>query len=199
MIEQFRSSQTESAPKLTLQEQFITDLYQKTLDWLTTDKNGKIVAELKPQEIDHWDSYQPLGPENPTVLRAEIEMGALIQVGDLNFALVLSKRRRSKYDRGDATLGMQFGVEKQHPKDNFGKQPIEDAKTLTNLHLWRYGYGEFHIDERGRITIDCWADDSKFAGGQNVNKRSQEEIMTSKGLDACLEIVQRTTRNAFIR
>jgi transposase InsO family protein len=49
----------------------------------------------------------------------------------------------------------------------------------------------------GQVTTDAWADSGTF-GGQEFHRWEKEKKLTDKGLRACLGIVRRTTKNAFL-
>ena len=198
MVEQKgKSSQaTEITPELNPQEQFIVNLYGKTLDWLTNDQRGKVVAEFGPQEIRDWESYES-DPGRTTRLSINLLKAVLVKTPERNFALVLGRRRRSKYD-DEETLGLQFGLHPSSGSKRFEDLPLVDKlRSLTTSG--GYGNGDFYQNSMTRgISINCWADSSIF-GGQEVRRWEKDKLLTPSGINACLEIVQRTSQNAFIR
>ena len=61
-----------------------------------------------------------------------------------------------------------------------------------------FGKAEFYVmDPLGQISISAWADNSTF-GGDDVVRWEKDKIVTENGVKACLEIVQRTAKNAFL-
>lgn len=200
MVEQQNKlSQAEVVPELNPQEQFIVKLYQKTLDWLINDQRGKIAVDMNPQEIDSWEQHAGRHPGETVWLSIDLEKGVIVKTKDRDFALVMGRRLQNRYSR-ERTLSFQFGM---LPTDSLptkeGKN-IEMIKTLVNQRMGTYGSGEFFVnDETGKVMINCWADDTRYAGGKEIRKWTQEKLLTGEGADACLDIIQRTSKNAFIR
>lgn len=177
-------------------EDFIRTLHQQIFEWLTKTKRGIIVEELGPQRVGHWDSHL-FAPGRSVSLAIEIERAVLIATPKYDFALVLGKRLRSRYDH-EETLGVQFGVlPKLHGKFFETLDTVRKIRNIVNQESVSPGCTEFNIDPFGKIECDAWADDGRF-GGQNFQSWEKQRQLTPKGLTACLEVVQRTTRNAFL-
>lgn len=191
--------QAEVASELTPQEQFVTNLYQKTLDWLTKNQQGKIVADFDPQEISRWTEHEGRDPGTTVWLSMDLEKGAIIQTNDRIFALVIGKQLQSRYSH-ERTLSFQFGMLPTDSRLTKGNKDIDMIRIFTHQRMWTYGSGEFFVnDMTGEVTIDCWADGGRFTGGKEIGKWTQEQLLTDGGTNACLEIVQRTSQNAFTR
>ncbi|OGH15791.1 MAG: hypothetical protein A3C22_00240 [Candidatus Levybacteria bacterium RIFCSPHIGHO2_02_FULL_37_10] len=201
MVEQGdKSSQVaEITPKLSPQEKFITDLYQKTLDWLTSDQQGKITAVFNPQEISSWKQHDGRHPGEISSISIGLEKGVIVETKDRIFALVMGRELNSRYSR-ERTLSFQFGC---LPIDSaLARQDknLDLVRMLTQQRMWTHGSGEFFVhDMTGEVTIHCWADGWNYSGGKEIGRWPQEEVLTDKGLNACLDIIQRTSKNAFIR
>lgn len=190
---------TEPKIELYSPQDFLEKLYERTFEWMTKDQEGVVVTKIDPQKVDRWDSHQA-NPGQITQLSNRILKGVLVKTPKHNFALVLSHRRRSKYDQ-EETLGLQFGVlPVSWSSNNFEKSPpINKLRQLTVTGPSSYGSGDFYMDSMTRgICTDSWAD-SSIHDGVETNRWSQNELLTEKGINAYLEIVQRTTRNAFLR
>lgn len=188
----------DSEPKkeMSPREAFLNKLYVEILDWLTKERDSKILAEFKPQHVSYWENHEDL-PGRNAVLALDLQKAVIIQTPTKNFALVLGERRRSKWDRKQ-TLGVQFGV-KPASQMSSQKNPIDNLRSLVNQRPFGHGSGEFYIHpDAKKLIIDCWADESRFTGGREIKDWPEERLITEKGLEACLEIVQRTSRNAFI-
>lgn len=188
---------TEAQTEQYSPEDFLEKLYANVFDWLIKDQKGKVVGEVGPQEIDSWDSHQA-DPGRITQLSIRLLRGVFIKTQKHDFALVLGRRRRSKYDH-EETLGLQFGLQPSPGSKRFEELPLVDKlRFLTTSG--GYGNGDFYQDSMiGRgIRTDSWADSSIF-GGQEINRWKENKLLTDKGINASLEIVQRTTRNAFLR
>lgn len=193
----------ELTPELDPEEQFITNLYKKTLDWLTKDQQGKILAEFPSQYISSWSEHDGRDPGTTTWLSLDLEKGVIVETPDRIFALVMGRGSNSRYSRGERTLSFQFGMLPTDYALTKEDKNINFARMLTQ-QLRGYGSGEFFVDDvTGKVRIDCWADDSWFSGGKDIGKWphgwTQEKLFTDEGINACLEIVQRTSRNAFIK
>lgn len=198
MVEQQRNLlQTEITPELNPQEQFITNLYQKTLDWLTKDQQGTIIANMDPQEMSRWEEHEGRQRGETVWLSANLEKITIVETNDRYFALVMSRRLHKEYSYGKRTLSFQFGA---LPKNPVLTRQASDAERVHMLIQQKgtHGSGEFFVhDTTGKIEIDCWADVLTF-GGRKVNRWEQNRILKEEGVKACLEIVQRTVRNALL-
>ena len=195
MVEQDKSLQNEGVPELNSQEQFITKLYQKTLDWLTKDQQGKIVANMDPQEINQWAKLEGRHLGGTVWLSANLEKVNIVETNDRYFSLVMSRRPHGGNIRGKRTLSFQFGT---LPKDSVSFQRATDAERVHMLIQQKgtHGSGEFFVDDRtGEVMINCWADVLTF-GGRKVNRWEQNRLLKEEGIKACLEIVQKTAINA---
>lgn len=138
-------------------------------------------------------------PGESVSLSINLEKGLLIETEKHDFALVLGRRFRSKYDRKE-TLGLQFGLfpNSRESRRFESLSTVEKIKSLTYRYPGSYGTGDFYEDSiTGNIRTDCWADGFTF-GGQRINTWDKKKLLTLTGMDACLEIIQRTTKNAFI-
>ncbi len=188
---------TEAVAELNPQEQFLNNLYQRTLDWLTKDQQGKIAANFDPQKISGWKQHDGRHPGEISSFSIDLESGVIVETKDRIFALVMGREFNSRYSR-ERTLSLQFGCVPTDwllAKDD---KNIEFARILTQQEgIWPKGSGEFFVnDASGKVTIDCWADRG-YSGSEEIEKWTQEKLFTEEGLNACLEIVQRTSRNAF--
>lgn len=186
----------------TPQEQFLNDLYGKIFDWLIKKQHGKVLAKFGPQEIDFWDSYEA-DPGRITRLGIDLQKAVIIETKNRQFALALGRKQHIRFN--GQTLHLQFGAHLL-PLSKFTKEigsSIERVRQLTN-QSYGYGTGEFYInDVTKEVKIDCWADDSRYTGGRDIgtwpHKWTQKKLMSKQGLNACLDIVQRTSRQAFLR
>lgn len=179
-----------------LPEAFLEKLYETTLDWLINEQEGEVVAEFEPQKIFDWESYES-DPGRLTRLDINLVKAVLVKTPKNDFALVLGRRRRSKYDH-EETLGLQFGLLPISEDKHFDKlSSVDRLRSLTYKYPGGYGTGDFYQHSMTRsIQTDCWADGFIF-GGQRINTWGKEKLLTPIGINACLEIIQRTTRNAF--
>lgn len=182
------------------QESFLNNLYVRLLNKKLKQKGSKLLAEFDSQMIESWvpATAQPGG--HPS-LSVDIEKAVLLKTRDQYFALALGVGHRSQYDY-EKTLGLQFGAlpVSKHGKELFESENVslQDLRLLFFQRMFSYGSGEFYIEERfNHIEIDCWADGFLF-GGKNINSWPEEKKMTLDGINACIEIVERTVRNAFI-
>lgn len=193
------SKETEVKKEKYSPEEFINELYAQTLKWLTEDQKGEIITELEPQKLDYWDFSEGRHPSEYVPLSIDVEKGVLLKTQKHNFALVLGKRFRSRYDH-EETLGLQFGIRPADDESKYFKSlsPVEKIRNLTFRSPGSYGSGDFYEHSKTRnIQTDAWADGYRF-GGQEINRWGKDKLLTPIGIDACLEIVQRTARNAFI-
>lgn len=177
---------------------FLEKLYSRVLDWATTDQKGQVVAKIKPQEIDNWESHNGRHPGETVWLGINLEKGVLIKTPKHDFALVLGRKLQSRYSNQE-TLSLQFGLQPIPGSEHFEELPaVNKLRWLTTKAAGSYGSGEFFVhDMTGDIAIGCWADRFPFLGAQEVGRWEKDKLLTNKGIDACLEIVQRTAKNAF--
>lgn len=176
---------------------FLEKLYSRVLDWTTTEQKGQVVEEIKPQEIDNWELHDGRHPGETVWLGINLEKGVLIKTPKHDFVLALGRKLQSRHSNQEA-LSLQFGFQPIPGSKHFEELPlVNKLRSLTNTR-GSYGVGEFHEQEiTGGIRINCWADGPTY-GGKWINRWGQKELLTNKGIDACLEIVQRTTKNAFL-
>lgn len=188
---------TETAPELNPQEQFLKNLYQKTLDWLTKDQQGKILTEFPSQYVSEWSEHDGRHPGEVSSFSIDLEKGVIVETKDRIFALIIGRELNSRYSR-ERTLSLRFGCVPTDwllAKDD---KNIKFTRMLTHQKMGMYGSGNFFVnDVSGEVTIDCWADRG-YSGSKEIGRWPQEELLTDKGLTACLDIIQRTSRNAFI-
>lgn len=179
-------------------QDFLEKLYATTLDWLVNDQKGKVIAEFEPQKISDWESYES-DPGRVTRLDINLLKAVLVKNSENNFALVIGRRRRNKYAR-EETLGLQFGL-RPVSEDKYPQRlsPINKLRTLRKLVGGsHYGKGEFYEHDMTRsIYVGCWADDYTF-GGKWINRWGKDKLLTDNGIMACLKIVQKTAKNAFL-
>lgn len=186
----------------TPQEQFLNDLYGKIYDWLIRKQHGKVLAKFGPHEIDSWDSYEA-DPGSITRLDIDLQKAVIIETKDRQFALALGRKQHIRFD--GQTLHLQFGATPLPLSkwDIEGGNLIDRVRQLVNQsHGW--GSGEFYIDDvTKKVDLDCWADNGMYTGGRDIgtwpHKWTQEKLMSEQGLNACLDIVQRTSHQAFLR
>jgi len=182
------------------QERFLNNLYVRLVNGHKKQKGSKVLKTFEPQRIEGWvpATAQPGG--HPS-LSVEIQKASLIKTTDDYVAFALGIGHRSKYDL-ESTLGVQFGA---IPIDDWWQKKFEsesvqlsDIKVLFFQHMPNYGSGEFYIDERfNRIEIDCWADNFRY-GGKGISSWPEKKQLSLDGVNACIEIVDRTIKNAFI-
>lgn len=172
-------------------EVFLDKLYDKTLDWLTSN-SGELLLEFPPQAILIWDHHSDdLGPG--VDLSLLLKKGAIVRDARKDFALVLGKGKRNKWD--ESHLRLQFGFLPRH--QNRINLSVEDLPGFVSPHSFHHGRGEFYIDPRtNSVRIHCWAD-SRVYGGEDVGSWNQEQLLSDKGLEECLGVVKRTVRQAY--
>lgn len=173
---------------------FLIQLHATISDWMIKDQKGNIVDRTEPQIIDRWDSHQAVD------LNMDLFEGIVVKTHQHNIGLVLGHRRRNRYEN-KTTLSLQFGLQPQPGGKHFEElSDVDKLRLLTNQSLSEgaYGSAEFYLDSMtGNVRIRSWADGFTY-GGQEVNRWKPNKLLTDKGINACLEIVQRTAKNAFV-
>lgn len=181
----------------TPQEQFLNDLYGKIYDWLIRKQRGKVLATFGPTHIEDWDVYESY-PPSTIRLDLDLQKAVIIETKDRQFALVLGNKQFTSHN--GQTLHLQFGALPVNKRIRNKENSIDKLRSLIDQRLVSPGSGEFYINDDeagGKVDIHSWADDIPF-GGQNISAWEQKKILSKKGLNACLGIVQRTSKNAFV-
>ena len=183
---------TENRTERLTQEEFLGKLYDKTLDWLK-DSGSEVLISFQPQVVRNWDHHS--GDPGPGVsFDLALQRGVFIRDPKKDFALVLGRGKRNKWD--EAHLRLQFGFLPRH--QNRKKPSIEDLSGFVSPHSLHHGHGEFYVDPRtNSVRIHCWAD-SRVYGGKDIGRRwNQEQLLSEEGLAGCFEVVKRTVSHAF--
>lgn len=192
-----KSSGSEVKEPKTPQEQFLNDLYGKIYDWLIKEERGKVLAKFGHSDIDSWDTYEA-DPGRTIRLDIYLQKAVIIETKNRQFALALGRKQHIRFN--EQTLHLQFGAEPL-PLSKFTKKSgnsIDRVRQLVN-QSYGCGAGEFYIDDATKeVKIDCWADDSRYTGGREIKRWPPKELMSKEGLNACLDIAQRTSRQAFL-
>lgn len=179
-------------------EEFLEKLYEDLEEDLIKGEDARVLKEFKPESVQSWET-QGIWPTGTITLGIDIEKALLIEDEKNVYALVLSRRLRSRYDRSGRTLGLQFGFFPRPSEDskfNFGPDSTtEDLALIVNQQV-SHGSGEFYIDDFNRVTIRFWADDWPF-GGDEVDKWESERLQSDPGINACKVVVKETIRRAF--
>lgn len=193
-----RETQTDIEPERQRYspEEFIYKLYDAVMGWLREEKRAEVVAEFDPCEVNHWES-QSTFPPGTVILSNEVQKAVLISDDQNIYAIVLGRRKRSRYDPR-RTLGLQFGFvpSSEHARKSFGPDSkIEDLRSLVKQDF-TYGSGEFYVNALNAMGVDCWADDWQF-GGKEVSRWTRDRLLTDEGIGACIEIIKRLEERAF--
>lgn len=183
-------------------ELFLRDLYDRVLTWMQ-GQGGKIAQEWEGQTFGNWRNLGPKHPQQSGLMvGADVEKAVLLRSPRRDFALALGRGLRSHYSR-DPSLSLQFGMSPRSkgpkPKAWENETEEEEMYSLLNQEHFTYGSGEFVLDDYfNDIEIHCWAN-SRLYGGKDWGKsRSREIPLNEEGLEACLDVVKRVDRQAFV-
>lgn len=181
---------------------FIDKLYDSVKTWLIDEKKAEVVKEFKDSKVINWETYSDYPPRDVT-LSAQIKKAILLENPKNIYGLVLSDRMRSRYQR-KSSLGVEFGY---FPKGRrfkivtarFDNQSgVEALRSLVHQSYLTCGSGEFFVDGPfSSINVNCWADGWRY-GGKGVGRWPKEELQTEKGIQACIDVVKRLEKNAFV-
>lgn len=147
------------------------------------------------QEVDEW-SYHQFQPGRVVSLGIQLQRAVLVRDSKKDFALALGTRNRSKYQH-KPTLGLQFGFSPAHTPRGLDQDiTVKDLARMVDKHFTS-GEGEFYVnDMTGKLGVNCWTDQSAY-GGRIVDNWPEDGLLTDQGIQACLNVVQRTVDRAF--
>ena len=192
-----KSAVSEKETRLYTPKVFVRRLYDSVQSWLVDERGAEIAREYRNVEVDTWERYSSFPPREIT-LSANIKKAFLAKNRKNVYALVLSDRRRSRYQH-ESSIGVEFGFYPKKLSEDINSQTsIEGLRSLVHQHPFTYGSGEFFVhDDLDRIMVNCWADSCRY-GGREISKWPRETLQSARGIEACLEIVKRLERNAFV-
>ncbi|MBI2405470.1 hypothetical protein HYV21_00230 [Candidatus Microgenomates bacterium] len=176
-------------------EHFLHELYDRISMW-TALQNMRLIAEFGSQEIRNWQQGEGRDLGSSVSLRFLLEKGRIVASDTVTFGMALGEGLRSRYDR-ERSIRLQLGGFYWPPRE--GKElGIDDLRAMVTQNFsGDFLFGEVYFDQgQQRILTDCWADDFRF-GGQGIGKGSlygwpQEEIVSERGMQGSLRIVERT-------
>src|SRR3990167_8735026 len=164
-----KSAVSEKETRLYTPKVFIRRLYDSVQSWLVDERGAETVREYRNVEVDTWERYSSFPPREIT-LSANIKKAFLAKNRKNVYALVLSDRRRSRYQH-ESSIGIEFGFYPKGPSEDFGDQtPIEDLRSLVHQSPFTYGSGEFFVHgDLDRVMVNCWADRGRY-GGREISQ-----------------------------
>lgn len=174
-------------------ETFLPELYARILDHHQS-QGGQAVLEYLPQEIYPWRTVEGSRMRSEIQTRLDLRRAVLIHTSTRIEGIALGEEL-------DAEV-LQFGQLGSDEADTvldriLRRDPVQTLRVVVGKKVGSFGYGSFsrHL-EFGTIDVHCWAD-SRTHGGWDVDSWKPERLFTTAGLDACVAIVARTSRNAF--
>lgn len=190
------SKQSETLPREALYSpnEYLAKLYDSTETWLKESRGATQVVKFEPQHVDSWDIH------DRSRLSIDIHQGMIFKDGKYDYALILGERQRTRYDR-KKTLGLQFGLLPQNKRssEDIISDPLKYARMLANQGFITHGSGDFFLNEMtNRLDISCWADESRF-GGKDIASWPAVKLLTDRGVNESVLVVNRLAQNAFIK
>lgn len=204
MTAEFPQPSAPEARDLSTPEGYFYELFDRTRAMVQYEKQGKLVAEITPQEIHNWYSYNDYGRKYTEGI--ELEKGLLYASSRYNFAVSIGKRYERYVGR---VLSVEFGVAPNvdgdfertlgigiHPPEESREQRILNyLKGITNQYGFAYGSGRVYWD--GKVRTDCWTDGYPFGGpelGRWEGNRALSEAGVITGVDLFRQLSERAWR-----
>lgn len=174
---------------------FVGVLFDRSIAQALEIEGAQIYKEVKNVEHTNWDTES--GREITVVSTImEVERGVLIMDDKCISGLVLGKERTRSVPEGRRVFQWGFiGTAgfKRYEERHGEKDPVNILKGIVTHGVGEWKEGEVEVDRYGMVRVNAFADEFGHGGNKITGLgRDQDKIMSEKGMEACLDVVERT-------